>query len=705
MTKGANSIMTDHEAWSLLCSMLVFLMFLGLLMIEAGCVRSKNAASVFLRGLATLTISLVTSWICGFMFAHSSGHYLIGFDSNYSTLHRVPEGVWSQWVMYSLISALASTIVASSMSERTHLTGHLIISCLCSLIIFPVSAHWIWHPEGWLAVRGCTDLGGIITLHVFSGCGSFVGNLLVGPRVERLGENFRSVSLPGHSLPLTAMGAMLVMMGMVGKLAGAAVNDQVGTRGRITVNLLVAGAGGGLVTMMIFKFTRRGRKQFKFGGDGGVKPKDGVFDRKWSFLTAFNGMFTGMICVSGVGAELPSWGAFVAGLIGGLMFFLMSGLLRLNKVDDPTHGIAVHLSGGVVGAIVVGLVNLAETQSGISIGWEIVGMVSVSAWSCGCFLVTLLPLLLCGKLRIKDAQERLGIDAVKIKELAYDFSTPADKPAASRITVPYFSKDNVFLTPNMDRHGANNVSCQLSAINKMSQIHSSRGSDIDLQGVSPKLILQHPSPPGSINQKDIPVPPPYPTSTMKKTSSLNVPELTITSTFISENDSEAPLLNSLSTSITSNKDTISLDMREIKKNLRKQKEQLKKTNSIYVSREDVDELNSSIDSNETTKSVKSSVIRQVVTVAGNKENFSYLTNTNKLQEDNVNATEEVNDTDIDITKFLKSPEPQAQISKKDIKNHIYKDKTEKSEKETKAFESSIDFVSDGDESDFDEKLI
>ena len=81
--------MTDSE--SLLYSMLVFLMLLGLLMIEAGCVRSKNAASVFLRGLASLMISLVTSWICGYMFAHSSGHYLIGYDSNFSTLHRVPE--------------------------------------------------------------------------------------------------------------------------------------------------------------------------------------------------------------------------------------------------------------------------------------------------------------------------------------------------------------------------------------------------------------------------------------------------------------------------------------------------------------------------------------------------------------------------------------------------------------------------------------
>ena len=165
------------DEFRLLYSMLVFLMFLGLLMIEAGCVRSKNVASVFLRGLATLTISLVTSWICGFMFALSSGHYLIGYDSDYATLHRVSEvrihrlctlssnkpslkqGTSSQWVMYALLSALTSTMVASSMTERTHLTGHLILSALCSLIVFPVSAHWIWHPEGWLAVRGCTDLG------------------------------------------------------------------------------------------------------------------------------------------------------------------------------------------------------------------------------------------------------------------------------------------------------------------------------------------------------------------------------------------------------------------------------------------------------------------------------------------------------------------------------------------------------------------
>ena len=88
---SSNPQFTDQDSWTLLCSLLVLLMVLGLHMIEAGCVRSKSVASVFLRNLASLTICLVTSWICGFMFAHSSGHYLIGHDYNYSTLYKVPQ--------------------------------------------------------------------------------------------------------------------------------------------------------------------------------------------------------------------------------------------------------------------------------------------------------------------------------------------------------------------------------------------------------------------------------------------------------------------------------------------------------------------------------------------------------------------------------------------------------------------------------------
>ena len=74
-----------------------------------------------------------------------------------------------------------------------------------------------------------------------------------------------------------------------------------------------------------------------------------------------------MICVTGTGPDLPSWVAFLAGITGGLVFFLISGLLRLNKVDDPVHGIGVHISGGVVGTFLVGLSNLVVTRDGMSV--------------------------------------------------------------------------------------------------------------------------------------------------------------------------------------------------------------------------------------------------------------------------------------------------------------------------------------------------
>ena len=145
-----------------ICAMLVLLMMLGLQMIEAGSVRSKNVSSVFMRGFATLTISLICSWICGYMFTYSDGHYLLGYDHDYLILHKVPAKSYPEWIMYACVSSLPSSIVASSMSERTHLTGHLILSMFLSLIIFPTSAHWVWQPQGWLHALGCSDLGNSI---------------------------------------------------------------------------------------------------------------------------------------------------------------------------------------------------------------------------------------------------------------------------------------------------------------------------------------------------------------------------------------------------------------------------------------------------------------------------------------------------------------------------------------------------------------
>ena len=98
---------------------------------------------------------------------------------------------------------------------------------------------------------------------------------------------------------------------------------------------------------------------------------------------------------------------------------MLSLLLKINKVDDPVSGVAVNLGGGLVGSLVTGLALLAETHDGMVVGWQLVGVVVVSAWVVTLCLVIMLPLLLCGKLRIKDAHEKLGADCVKVLEEAY----------------------------------------------------------------------------------------------------------------------------------------------------------------------------------------------------------------------------------------------------------------------------------------------
>jgi len=524
-------------------------------------------------------------------------------------------------------------------------------------------------------------------VHVFSGFGALVGSILVGPRVERIGDNYRDVSLPGHSLPLTAIGAMFVIIGMVGKMAGLGAPEDVS---HVAVNSLVGGAGGGLVTMNLFKMkSRRGKKNRDECLGDHRQTSLGVTSRKWSFLCAFNGFFTGMICVCGVGTDLPSWGAFVAGIVGGFIFFLISGLLRLNKVDDPVFGIGVHLSGGFVGAIVVGLCNLARTHNGMKIGWEVVGLVAISAWACGCFILLLLPLLLCGKLRIKDAQEELGLDCMKIKEQAYNNSTPAVKQRCSQ---PAMAQGDNFLPPfTQPRSGT--LSCQLRAINKNSQQNCSRCSGLDFDDVSPRIVVSGQASPGGSILSNIPDPPPYPTSTMNKDSSLNVPELTIASSCVSEIDSEAPLLNN---SLSRSKGAICFD-KELKRNIREQKQKLRKTDSIYRTNRtnsNGEVVNSSMESNNSScNSVKSIVIRQV---AGNNEEEAKEV----LEMKGGISTDEINDTSIDISKYLKSPVTQ------DLDHKIpHSDQTsEREEKKEKLFESSITFVSDDDD-EFSENLI
>eukprot|EP00092_Neocalanus_flemingeri_P020775 GFUD01022511.1.p1 GENE.GFUD01022511.1~~GFUD01022511.1.p1 ORF type:complete len:530 (-),score=180.17 GFUD01022511.1:466-1965(-) len=437
------------------------------------------------------------------------------------------------------------------------------------------------------------------------------------------------------------MGGMLVVVGMVAKVVGLSGKpEQVG---QLAVNSLLGGAGGGVLAMNLFKLTIRREVRYDLT-KANLNKQVTLANRRWSYLTAYNGFITGMVSVCGAGVSLPSWAAFLAGLVGGLAFFLLAGFLSWNKLDDPVSGVAVNLSGGLVGALVTGLVNLVEAQNGMVVAWQLVGVVAVSAWVTICCLVVMLPLLLCGKLRIKDSQERLGVDFVKIEEPAYpDIAGTANPRPVGVVggTEKERSPVCAFVTPNI----RDQLATQFTSTRQVNQLHLSQWSVMGTDTTTPRIILEKPSPVGSL-QSLIPAPPPYTSSeTTQAETSLTAPEITISASNTSQDNSQQPLLL---TSGSSSK-PLAVDVLELRAALKQQKERLKSTTSqlrtpstnrgAKLGKEE--NLNVSMTSLGSGNSIKSEVVRQAVKTASNKENFNYLAGSKKLDQEEVELMEDI----------------------------------------------------------------
>ena len=81
----------EQSTLTVVCGLLVTLFYLGLLLVEAGSVRSKNVSTVFTRGFTCFTISVVIFWVCGFAFALSPGHVFIGFHPDFFGVTPFPQ--------------------------------------------------------------------------------------------------------------------------------------------------------------------------------------------------------------------------------------------------------------------------------------------------------------------------------------------------------------------------------------------------------------------------------------------------------------------------------------------------------------------------------------------------------------------------------------------------------------------------------------
>ncbi|MEI6181462.1 MAG: hypothetical protein WCP31_11955, partial [Chloroflexales bacterium] len=167
-------INTINTVWTLLAAFLVFGMQVGFQMLETGFARTRETVNILVEGIVDTCICGVLFWAFGFAFMFepgmpligTTGFFLQGLADTYGTT-GVP--LLAFWVFQFAFADTASTITSGAMVGRCGFVGDILYSIVVTGFIYPIFGHWVWGPDGWLAVMGLRDFAGSTVVHTIGG--------------------------------------------------------------------------------------------------------------------------------------------------------------------------------------------------------------------------------------------------------------------------------------------------------------------------------------------------------------------------------------------------------------------------------------------------------------------------------------------------------------------------------------------------------
>ena len=314
--EGQAGAYVDNSYLFLIGGIIVMLMAAGFCMLEAGLVRSKNAAMQSTKNIALYSIAGLMFWFIGYNIAYP-GEWIAGdwfgkpamdaFMWSGGDVNAVSGAGYapaSDWFFQMVFVATAASIVSGTVAERVKLWPFLIFTAVLTAVIYPVVASWQW-GGGALAQMGFSDFAGSTLVHSTGGWAALVGALIVGPRLGKYTKRGRVNPMPGSNIPLAALGTFILWFGWFGfngasQLAAGSVPD-INAIAQIFANTNMAAVGGVLAAMILTTVLYKG---------------------KVDATMVFNGAIGGLVSIT---AEplAPNMGASVLiGAVGGVLVVL-----------------------------------------------------------------------------------------------------------------------------------------------------------------------------------------------------------------------------------------------------------------------------------------------------------------------------------------------------------------------------------------------
>lgn len=384
----------------ILLGSLALLARVGAALHAAGISRSKNAAAAALRSIVELAVAALAFWAVGAAILLGNGNAWAAFSKALLFFAHLDHSVFAAAVFFWMVLITIATMpISPALAERSRMLPVFLATVLAAAFVIPLCGYWAWNSDGWLARMGFVDKAGACVFHVTAGMIGLVGAFFVRPRQGKYNTDGSSNMIPGHNVPLAAVGIVIMVFAWVPYVVGATLLHG-GIEALAAINVLLAGSAALIVSF--------GMSRTRYG-----KP---------DILLSLAGLLGGLVSIAASAGIVNPFSAVAIGAVAGWLVITTTVFLDMTlKLDDPSGLLAAYLVGGAWGTIAVGIfapqdrwLHRIELLGVQALG--IIAMATTAALlSAGLFAL----FRAAGRLRVSEAEEFDGLDLAQHDLNAY----------------------------------------------------------------------------------------------------------------------------------------------------------------------------------------------------------------------------------------------------------------------------------------------
>jgi len=388
----------------IIATFLVFFMQLGFSMVEAGFTRAKNAVNIILKNMMDFSIGMLAFFAIGFGLMFGITKFgLFGTEGFFLSNWEIGENyILTFWIFHAVFAATSTTIVSGSIAERVNFRAYLLFSFIMTGFIYSIFGHWAWgslfHGNGWLERLGFIDFAGGTVVHSVGAWAGLAGAVVLGPRIGKFSPDGRARPIPGHNIPIAAIGVFILWFGWFGFNAGSnmKVNSLLSL---IVINTAITPAVSSVIALFVI--------YYKY--------------KKFEPTLCLNAVLAGAVAITPGAGYVTPYCAILIGIVAGILIVYSVLFFEEIGIDDPVGAISVHGVCGAWGTLAAGMFHydfVKDIWSPIIIP-QIIGIIVAFIWSFGVSLAAFKLLDKIIKVRVSKEEEWIGLDFTEHGITAY----------------------------------------------------------------------------------------------------------------------------------------------------------------------------------------------------------------------------------------------------------------------------------------------